>query len=432
MNRWAALALTFSLIVLLGGMTAGQELERFSDEPIGWWVLNNASAETISEALDAHAARLIDLEVTSVSPLRFSACLVENDGAYASAWWWYFGLSVDRVAELLDELQARIIDLEIYDVDGQLRFAVILVPNTGAQARAWWWYFGVTASTLSDLIAQNDARLVDLELMTRPGEQLYAAVMVHDPESSDGSWSWHASVSPDDLSALFASGPVRILDLERTSNGRFAAILARPSQESWNWWWWFGLGSSDLTDVANLTGGRIVDIEHYTQGGASRYAAVQTGARADETSPAERTAHEMYPIEIVLTTTSDWTLVRFLDAEIVVHEQEILTGADAEGLDTEAGTELFVAQICCDTASVQIRFRADLYLSDPSDSFRLQIEKGHIGQTEIALHAPGDPDPIATYSHSGVVDDPGNTRTFTIYAPYVTSSLTYVLASPLE
>ena len=159
---------------------------------------------------------------------------------------------------------------------------------------------------------------------------------------------------------------------------------------------------------------------------------MQTGARAYETSPAERTAHEMYPIEIVLTTTSDWTLVRFLDAEIVAHEREILTGADAEGLDTEAGTELFVAQICCDTASVQIRFRADLYLSDPSDSFRLQIEKGHIGQTEIALHAPGDPDPIATYSHSGVVDDPGNTRTFTIYAPYVTSNLTCVLASPME
>ena len=64
----------------------------------------------------------------------------------------------------------------------------------------------------------------------------------------------------------------------------------------------------------------------------------------------------------------------------------------------------------------------------------MQIEKGHVGQTTIALHVPGDPDPIATYKHVGIAStpDPANTRTFSIYWPYLAAHLTRVLVGPSE
>ena len=436
MNRLASLALILLLLVFASCGAAGQELERVSGQSSGWWWYDNATAEEISAALDEHGARLIDLEVTSVSPLRFSACLVRNSGSYASGWWWYFGISADHLSGLLDELGARIIDLEVYDVAGQPRFAVILVPNTGAHAKAWWWYFGVSADALSDLISQHDARLVDLEVLAQSGQPRYAAVMIRNTGADEYTWAYYTGISPGALSAVLSADPVRILDLEPMLDGRFAVILLRPRSESWSWWWWYGLKGSDVTEVVNRTGGRIVDIEQYTHGGTPRYAVVQTGNTdgSDETTTADGIARETYPIEIVLTTTSDWTSVRFLGGEIVVHEQEILTGSEADGLDVGALSTLFVGQDCCDITPVHVRYRATLQLSDSSERIQMQIEKGHVGQTTIALHVPGDPDPIVTYKHVGIADnpDPANTRTFSIYFPFLASHLTRVLASPVE
>jgi hypothetical protein len=213
-------------------------------------------------------------------------------------------------------------------------------------------------------------------------------------------------------------------------DGRFAAILL-PHQ-SGTWWWYYGLGGLNVAEVANLTGGRVVDVEQYTQGGEPRYAVVLTGSRGGADPAADEDVRETYPIEIVLTTTSDWTRVRFDGLEVEVRNQEILVGAEADGLDVEARSTLDVSQVCCDSTLVQARFRA--HVSDPSEWLQMHVEKGHIGETTITLHVPGDPEPIGMYKHAGVVRNPDldNTRTFWIHWPYLASHLTSVLASPLE
>ncbi|MFC2082781.1 hypothetical protein ACFLSG_01930 [Candidatus Bipolaricaulota bacterium] len=431
MKQLLALALISSLLVFVGGVTVGQELERTSGESTGWWWYSNASVGALAAAFDEHGARLIDLEVTSVSPLRFSACLVRNSGSYASGWWWYFGIDADRVSELLDELSARIIDLEVYSVRGQLRFAVILVPNTGSQAKAWWWLYNASAETLSDLVSQHNARLVDLEVYEHSGRQRYAAVMIRNTGDDEDSWSWHIGISPDDLSALFSSNPVRILDLERMPDGRYAAILFRRHGEPW--WWWYGLRSSDVTEVAGITGGRIVDVEQYTYGGDPRYLVVMTGD-VDETAPTvtESPVSEIYPVRIVLSTTSDWTDVRFVGGTIAIQAQAILEGVGADGLQVAAQSTISISQDCCDTVPVRVSF--DAYLSDPAEWLQMEVEKGHVGQTTVSLYSRGESDLIDTYIHIGVAENPDstNTRTFWIHSPYLTSILPRVLASPSE
>jgi len=144
-------------------------------------------------------------------------------------------------------------------------------------------------------------------------------------------------------------------------------------------------------------------------------------------------ARDVYPIDIVLATTSDWTEVRFVGGAVVVHAQEILEGAEAEGLQVAALSTLSVSQACCDITPVRVRFHA--YLSDPADWLQIRIEKGHLGRTAVALHAPGDPDPIATYTHAGVVEhpEPANARTFSIRSSSLTSLLTPMAAeSPTQ
>jgi len=433
MKRLVSLTLICILLGFASSITVGQELERISGESTDWWWYSNASVEVIAAAFDEHDARLIDLEVTSISPLRFSACLVRNSGAYASAWWWYFGIDADYLSERLDELGARIIDLETYDVRGEPRFAVILVPNTGPQEKTWWWDVGVSAEALSGLIAARNAHLVDVEVLTQSGTQQYAAVMMQDDEDDEGAWSWHTEISSTDLSAILTSEQVRIIDLERMSDGHFVAILRRPPSGRWAWWWWYGLSDSNIADVVGPTGGRIVDIEQYTRGGKPRYAAVLTGA-VDKPAPAdtETSVSEIYPVRIVLSTTSDWTDVRFVGGTIAIRAQDILEGAEANGLQVVAQSAISISQDCCDTVPVRVSF--DAYLSNPEEWLQMEIEKGHIGQTTISLYVPGESDPIETYMHIGVAEslDTTNTRTFWIHSPYLTSILPHVLSNPLE
>ncbi|MFC2095831.1 hypothetical protein ACFLSW_05285 [Candidatus Bipolaricaulota bacterium] len=414
---------------LMSGLALGQELERISDESTAWWWYDNASVGVIASALDEHNARLIDLEITSVSPLRFSASLVRNSGTYASAWWWYFGIDVDRISELLDELQARIIDLEAYYVGGQLRFAVILVPNTGPQAKAWWWYSGVSAETLSDLVSQHNARLVDLEVLPQSGERRFAAVMISNTGADEADSWWYIGISTKDLADAFSVNSARLLDLERMSDGRYAAILVRPRSV---WGWYFGMTASGVEDVVSRHGTRIVDIEPYTSGAATRYLVVLTKNGDGEAAVTGELAREIYPIRIVLSTTSDWTDVRFVGGTIAIQDQDILEGVGADGLQVAAQSTISISQDCCDTVPVRVSF--DAYLSDPAEWLQMEVEKGHVGQTTVSLYSPGESDPIDTYMHIGVAEDPDptNTRTFWIHSPYLTSLLPRVLASPSE
>jgi len=427
MNRAAVCVLIFALLTCLGGAATAQEAERLSDEPTDWWCYSDVSGETIGAALDEHWARLIDLEVTSISPLRFTASMVENSGSYATAWWWYYGASADQVSQLLDDLTARIIDLEVYRVGGQLRFAVILVPNTASQAKAWWWYFNASGDDLSELASQNNARLVDLEVMESSGEPLYAAVMIRNTGADESAWWWYDDISAHDLSEALSSRSARLLDLELMADGRYAAVAVPSHGETWAW---YGeLSGPSVMDRAASFGSRIVDIERYTSGEPSQYAAVLTQDGDDAAAVTGEWVHETYPVEIVLTTTSDWTDIRIDGGTLVVQDQEILDGALADGLQVWASSTLSVSQDCCEITPVEVRF--DATLSNLSEWLQLHIEKGHIGQTTVALHAPGDPDPIAGYTHAGVVEDldPGNTRTFSIRTSSLTSNLTPALVS---
>jgi hypothetical protein len=54
----------------------------------------------------------------------------------ATARWWYYGQTASQVTALLSANKARLISIDPYQTSAGLRFAVVMVPNSGDQARS--------------------------------------------------------------------------------------------------------------------------------------------------------------------------------------------------------------------------------------------------------------------------------------------------------
>jgi len=136
----------------------------------------------------------------------------------------------------------------------------------------------------------------------------------------------------------------------------------------------------------------------------------------------------VYPIDVVLSTTSDWTDVSFVGATLVVVSHEIVEGADAPGLRVAGLSTLSVGQSIDGRRRVTVRFRA--VLADPAEWVQIQIEKGHLGETTVSIHERDGPVPLATWTHEGVVGNaPANVRAFSLRSSRITSA---VSSLPLE
>ncbi len=145
---------------------------------------------------------MIDIQVESASPLKLNVAMVKNTGDYQQTWWWYYGQTKTQLLEKLSLHNARIKDLEVYSVNGQERFAAILTPNTGENAKAWWWYHGVSSTTLNEKVRTNQARLIDLDSRVVNGTRIYDAVMVKNTGVDAKNWWYYYNRTPAQLSTF--------------------------------------------------------------------------------------------------------------------------------------------------------------------------------------------------------------------------------------
>ncbi|HEV8309023.1 MAG TPA: serine hydrolase [Methylomirabilota bacterium] len=242
--------------------------------PTAWWLYTGVDAAFLTNKIQQDGARITDLEVQSTSPYRFTAALVKNAGAYAvPAWWWYFGLTAAQVTDRLNANQARLIDLEPYVTSSGVRFAAVMVSNTGSFARAWWWYQGVSAAFLSQKLTENQARLIDLDSYVVNGTRVFSGVMIRNTGADAKQWWWYVNVPPGFVSAKLIENRARLVDYERRPDGRLDVVMHRREGEYW--WWYYGLPSAQaVVDKALQKGARVIDIERYTDGGQTRFAAI--------------------------------------------------------------------------------------------------------------------------------------------------------------
>lgn len=182
--------------------------DRMISTPTSWWTYQNVDAATVSATLSQNGARPTDLRVLSSSPLRFSVTEVRNTGAYASGYWWYFGITMSQVNSNLAANNARLISAVRY---GSV-YAVVMVPNTGANSKTWGWCDTDFAGVSACLGTAN--RLTTIESYA-PGR--YVVIFVHNGEGFG--WCWYAGISRTDLGNV--CGGQSVLDISANANGTF-------------------------------------------------------------------------------------------------------------------------------------------------------------------------------------------------------------------
>ncbi|MCH7698221.1 MAG: serine hydrolase [Chloroflexi bacterium] len=271
------LALLLLAIVLLGvtsiGGSAGATTQvRSQSDPTAWWWYYGQTPAQVTDLIDDNSARIVDIEVQDVSPLRFAVAMVRNEGAYASGWWWYYGLTAQQVSDNLSDNSARLIDLEPYQTGAGLRFAALMVPNTGDQGKAWWWYFGVDPAFIADALSDNNARLVDFDTYLAGAQKVYTAVMISNTGDDAKGWWWYFGVDTTFIANALSDNNARLIDIDVQSaaEGTFNVVMeACPCPF---WWWYYGVTEAQVNKFAAEDGARIVDVETYLVGGQRRFA----------------------------------------------------------------------------------------------------------------------------------------------------------------
>ena len=233
-----------------------------------WLHLSNLTLEEVITRLP-DGWRLSEIDVVNESPLRLSVIMVPNLGENETAWWWYVGLNARELTDLINTHQARLLDIDAYVVDGALRFAVIMVENTGLGGRAWWYGYG-TIEMISSLASENNARIVELDDYVMNGQQLYAAIMLDNSSANQRAWWHYYNLSIDDAISYAMTNRARIVSLVGLSSGNVSVVM---EQSPGRWWAYASLSSVELSELTRRNGARLIDMKSYQVNGQNYYTA---------------------------------------------------------------------------------------------------------------------------------------------------------------
>ena len=234
----------------------------------GWYQWSNLTFEEVGARVE-EGYRLAEIDVISANPLRFSVVMVQNQGAFETPWWWYYDLTQERLDELLAQNQARLLDFDAYVVNGEVRFAVIMGLNTGAYYKPWWYAYG-SSGFISNIATENDARIVELDEYTFDGQQRYAAVLIANQGEDQRAWWHYYNVTSADALAYARDHSAQIHSVVGLGSGRVSVVMARSPSA---WWFYAGLSSREVYERVKRNGARLVDFNSYQVNGRTLYAA---------------------------------------------------------------------------------------------------------------------------------------------------------------
>ncbi len=241
--------------------------------PTAWWMYTGQTPAQVSAIVTNDQARIIDLEVDSVSPFTLTVTLVKNSGTYAKGWWWYYGMTIDQVSSTLTANKARLISLKAYDSGGgQIRYAVVMIPNAGVDAKGWWWYVGQSVSSLASLLQTNNARLISVDPYVSGGQTYYTAIMISNTGADKQAWWWYINASGNTLSNAVNQNHARIFYLTGNSDGTLNAIMEGCTTNCSEWWYYYGSSAQGLLNAAVQNGARMVNFDSYPGCGGRCYA----------------------------------------------------------------------------------------------------------------------------------------------------------------
>lgn len=203
-------------------------------------------------------------QVMSGSPLAADA---DQSLTTPTAWYWYHNVSAATVSQKLAENNGRLVDIEIESAS-PLRLNVAMVKNSGDYGHAWWWYFGQTKAQLEDKLTLHSARIQDIQVYSVNGATRYAAILTPNTGEAAKSWWWYHGVSATTINTAVRDNQARIIDLDsRVVNGTrvYDAVMVRNTGvDQKEWWYYYNRTPDQIKTLIEEKGARIIDIEQRT------------------------------------------------------------------------------------------------------------------------------------------------------------------------
>jgi Beta-lactamase enzyme family len=272
----AVLAALAVLLATVGASNATpaaavQDPERNATTPTRWHFWVGQKMSRIDQLAQGAGERVVDVNVDSVTPLRFSAVLVRNSGIYARTGGWSIGSEAD-VTKKINAEQGRLIDLEPFTLFGKRLFAYVWVKNTGAAGKTWYWNYDRSLKQVVAEINKYKVRLVDLATYVVNGKRRYSYIGIANTGVDAKAWWWYVNVSPQFVQEKAQEHGARLIDVERPSPGLMTVIMQRNDESAYS----RHVYDYTLTDLLRFQASnsvRITDLERYVKNGNVRYAA---------------------------------------------------------------------------------------------------------------------------------------------------------------
>ncbi|WP_419190299.1 serine hydrolase [Saltatorellus ferox] len=238
--------------------------------PTAWWYQTSATPQEVSQRVTL-GYRIVDLEVIDESPLTFAASFVHNSGAYAKGWSWYYDQTSLGVSLLLSQNNSRAIDIEPYETANGLRYAVVMIANTGADfSPSQGWQTGYTGADVGAWINSNPTRrIIDIQPYVVGGAQRYAFIWLSNTGVHHSPWWILINATTADISDVIQNQQARIIDLERHAGGRYSAVFTPADGKAW--YYLYQISGSEVARLSEQLASRIIDIERSTSGLLVRY-----------------------------------------------------------------------------------------------------------------------------------------------------------------
>jgi hypothetical protein len=238
--------------------------DRDNSNPVGWAVYEHQTVADVLNTAITNNYRVVDLFVegtTSTSLL--TAVYVANTGSYAKTWWFLADVTPATLLTFYTSNNARIVVLKAFNdpaPGGDVRYFAILISNTGADAKSWWYYHDQSVAQITALWQANNARLVQANSYVKGGTTLYDVVMISNTGSDARGWWWYVNATVADLVTRVSANNARLVDLDiDPTTGNYNAIMTSCSGGCPAWWWYVGLPTSNLLATVLANNARIID-----------------------------------------------------------------------------------------------------------------------------------------------------------------------------
>jgi serine/threonine protein kinase len=234
------------------------------------------TASQVAAITSQHDTRITQIRVMDPSVPTFAMTMVSNSGASASAWWWYYGQTASQVNALLVRNNAELVSIDPYQTTAGLRFAVVMVPSADTQGRTWWWYYGISATTMGQLLSRNNARLVALRPYLQGGNSVFAVIMTANAGADYIPWEYLCHVSVSTIVSRLNSEHMRVDALAPDPAGGWDAILV--ASQGAEWYWWYGISAQAVQNNVASHGTQLTDLSPYYVNGQLEFTAVELKA----------------------------------------------------------------------------------------------------------------------------------------------------------